>query len=325
MPAPRVQPMIRLPTLGPLAADGEETLCRLRTGDTSGARSMGSGRGHSGNEVFVTLFQIEKDGVLYRAVWMPGRGRDRASLGTRDRKEAERLGQLLLAELLRQDELNAAGRLTLASLWDRYHLECPAFLDNKPNTRRDDEARVRILLAFFGEQCDVRSLSARDQAAYVTQRRAGGIRLSEKKVTRAVRARSAEMDLVPLHSMLSWATTVRLPNGSWMLDANPLAGVRRAREQNPLRPIAMWERFHATRTAMQHLAAEAETREGPAAQAERMRWAKMELALVLAEATGRRLGSIRHLRWEDVDFERGTIRWRAEHDKKAREWVVPVP
>jgi integrase len=39
----------------------------------------------------------------------------------------------------------------------------------------------------------------------------------------------------------------------------------------------------------------------------------------------RRLESIRHLRREDVDFERGTIRWRAEHNKKGREWVVPVP
>ena len=79
--------------------------------------------------------------MFYRAVWMPGRGRDRASLGTRDRKEAERLGQLLLAELLRQDELNAAGRLTFGALWDKYRRECPAFLDNKPDTRRDDEAR----------------------------------------------------------------------------------------------------------------------------------------------------------------------------------------
>jgi integrase len=51
----------------------------------------------------------------------------------------------------------------------------------------------------------------------------------------------------------------------------------------------------------------------------------MEMALVLAEATGRRLGSIRQLRWDDINFEQGTIRWRAEADKKGREWVVPVP
>jgi len=30
------------------------------------------------------------------------------------------------------------------------------------------------------------------------------------------------------------------------------------------------------------------------------------------------------LRWEDVNFERGTIRWRAEHDKTKVERVVPI-
>ena len=49
------------------------------------------------------------------------------------------------------------------------------------------------------------------------------------------------------------------------------------------------------------------------------------MALVLAEATGRRLGSIRALRWDDFDWEHSTIRWRAEADKQNRESVVPMP
>ena len=57
----------------------------------------------------------------------------------------------------------------------------------------------------------------------------------------------------------------------------------------------------------------------------RTRWAKMELALVLAEATGRRLGSIRQLQWEDIDWLASTIHWRAEADKKRRESVIPMP
>jgi len=272
----------------------------------------------------VRLFQKRSNGTFYRTVWIPGRGRDHASLTTRDRQEADRLGRLLLAELLRQEEAALPGRLTLGALWHRYERECAAYLDNKPASRRDDAGRAKVLLAFFGEQCDVRSLGARDQAAYSTRRRAGGIVLldneaPEGKPTRPVRARSVEMDLVLLHAMLSWATTVRLPNGARLLESNPLAGVRRLREQNPIRPVASWERFTRTRAAMQQLHAEA------GSDVERVRWAKMELALVLAEATGRRLGSIRQLRWEDVDFERRTIRWRAEHDKKGQEWVVPAP
>jgi integrase len=86
-----------------------------------------------------------------------------------------------------------------------------------------------------------------------------------------------------------------------------------------MRPVATWERFVKTREAMQELASTARSEE------ERTRWIKLELALVLAEATGRRLNSIRQLRWEDVDFERRTIRWRAEADKKRRESTVPIP
>jgi hypothetical protein len=37
------------------------------------------------------------------------------------------------------------------------------------------------------------------------------------------------------------------------------------------------------------------------------------------------LAAARHLRWEDIDLTRGTIRWRRESDKKRKEWVIPIP
>jgi integrase len=287
------------------------------------ARSLG-GRG-----MRVRLFQKRRDGVFYRAIWMPGLGRDQASLGTRDRAEAERLGRELISELLRRDVAPIPERLTLGKLWRRYERECVTFLDNKPSSRQDDAARAKVLLAVLGDSCDVRSFSARDQAAYTARRRAGGLVLAPGRKTRPVRIRAVEMDLVLLHTMLIWATTIRLPDGSRMLDANPLAGVRRQREQNPLRPIASWERFERTQQAMQALrrAAEAKRETNPdssTAELEISRWTKMELALIVAEVTGRRLGSIRQLRWEDVDFERRRIRWRAEADKKGKEWDIPA-
>jgi hypothetical protein len=61
------------------------------------------------------------------------------------------------------------------------------------------------------------------------------------------------MDLVLPHAMLNWATTVRVAGGSRLLDANPLSGVRREKEENPLRPIVLGERFRRTRLAMQEL------------------------------------------------------------------------
>lgn len=57
----------------------------------------------------------------------------------------------------------------------------------------------------------------------------------------------------------------------------------------------------------------------------RYRWVRLELALVLAEATGRRIGAIAGLGWEDVQQHPPAIRWRAEHDKKRRDAVIPIP
>jgi integrase len=210
--------------------------------------------------------------------------------------------------------------VTLGTLWRRYSAECRAFLDNKPDTRKDAATRAAILIGHFGEQCDVRTLTADEQAVFVEARRTGGIGYgAEGAITGPARARSAESDLNLLHAVLRWATTVRKPDGRRWLDANPLGGIPRPREANPCRPVATWERFNRTRTRMQYLSMTA------ASEVERARWLKMELALVLAEGTGRRLSSIRQLRWEDIDFRDGSIRWRAEFDKKGKEWLIPYP
>jgi integrase len=267
----------------------------------------------------IRLFE-KRNGVYFRDVWLSGRGKNRKSLGTRDRAEADRLGSQLLAALLRHEETAASGTLTLRHLWERYSQESPAFLDNTPRTRKEEEAHVEILVAHFGADCDVRSLTEADAVAFAAKRLKGGICLSGGEVSRAVRARSPEVELRILRTMLRWATTVRVRGGQRLLSTNPLAGVRGVREVNPKRPVATWERFEATRAAMRELA-----EINAANPARYQKWVRMELALVLAEATGRRLGSIRQLAWSDFDFAAATIHWRAESDKKRKEWLVPMP
>lgn len=117
--------------------------------------------------------------------------------------------------------------------------------------------------------------------------------------------------------MLRWAVTVRTASGKRLLEQNPLAGTKRIREKNPKRPVATWERYQETRRIIQELALSSKS------DGSRQKWLKLELAMVLAEATGRRLGAIRQLRWDDVDFSRGTIRWRAETDKKGKSGSYP--
>jgi integrase len=256
--------------------------------------------------------------VFFRAVWVPGRGNSKKCIGTTDRAEAERLGKALLVALLKDEQVSSAV-LTLGDLWKRYETQCVAFLDNHSNTRLGDTGRAEVLRAFFGDDCDVCNLTENDQFAYIQKRLAGGIVCTKDRQTDEVGLRTVEADLKLLHSMLKWATTVRVRKGVRLLDHNPLEGVRRPREKNPRRPVATLERFEKTRKAIQCLAAEADD------DTERRKWLRLELALVLAEATGRRLGSIRQLAWSDIDMTRPAIHWAAENDKKGKESVVPVP
>lgn len=53
--------------------------------------------------------------------------------------------------------------------------------------------------------------------------------------------------------------------------------------------------------------------------------AHLPLLVTLLDTTGRRLSSVLGLRWDDFDFERQTIRWRAELDKTRRAWQTPIP
>ena len=119
--------------------------------------------------------------------------------------------------------------------------------------------------------------------------------------------------------MLNWATGERVRDNKLLLESSPLHRVKLPSEKNPRRKVATYERFEKTRAAMRRLCAE--STEGW----DRVRWIMLELALVLAEATGRRLSSIRQLKWEDLDLGlQPRIRWRADADKKGREGVVPV-
>ena len=122
LPARAPQHTIQVPTLESSGADGKEGAMPPRSIRRSGWKkkdgrwtcSLGS-RG-----MRVRLFQNRRDGPFYRAMWIPGVGRDVASLQTKGRLEAEDLGRKLLAAMLgggsdsvREDEV------VLGDLWKR--------------------------------------------------------------------------------------------------------------------------------------------------------------------------------------------------------------
>ena len=105
---------------------------------------------------------------------------------------------------------------------------------------------------------------------------------------------------------MNWAAKSRDERGRLLLDRNPLRGLRTPTEKNPIRIVLAEDEYRALLKV-----------------AGQVDW-RFRTALVLAHETGHRIGAIRQLRWPDIDFEGGTIRWRAEHDKSGYQHVTPV-
>jgi integrase len=236
-------------------------------------------------------------------------------LRTKNRAEAQRHAEALLRALIEDGGPRERRPPTLGELWERYQQEAIGYRENTQTTREGKQVQARCLLGFFGAGKKVEDLCPHDIARYTQARRSTKSRLSGDS---AVRRRTVHADLVFLRTLLNWATTVKI-DGEWLLQENSLRGVKFPREPNPRRPVATFNRFEKVRRAIQQLATDAPT------VRERDKWIRLELALVLAEGTGRRIGSIRQLRWSDISYDPPSICWRAEFDKKRREQVVPIP
>lgn len=268
----------------------------------------------------VRVFQKRKDGPFYTEAWHRGVP-THAPVGTHDPEAARKRAHQLYADLLlKEDEAAIEGaRVTLRVLGERYRSECADFKDNKERGQADSAKRAELLIAYFGEDFCVDQLSADRQREYEQKRIAGGICTRAGFISRPVRPRSPQADVNLLHTMLRWGMTIRAAGGQYLLERNPLAGVKKIREKNPRRPVATYERYVATTGWLRKAAEEASTAR------ERNRWQKIEFALFLAESTGRRLNSIRNLAWEDFNFAENSVVWRADADKKGIMWKVQMP
>ena len=167
-------------------------------------------------------------------------------------------------------------------------------------------------------QAEAVPFSAADVERYVAMRRTGH-GWPDGRETKPRRTRTIQGEIKQLRQMIYWAMNERLPDGSWLLESNPLRGVKVPKEEDPRRPVATYDRFLSLRTAAQEMAATAPQKRG------RERWKRWEMALVLAEATGARIGAISGLRWSDISNDPPEIKFRAAFDKRGRDRVVPIP
>ena len=250
----------------------------------------------------VRLYEDHPGGPLFRSVYIKGKEK-RKSLGHRDKELAIRQAYELLHSLLSNQQAFDQETLTIGMAAQLY-LESPQHLSKKPLTQRCDKRELERVVAFLGATRDVASLSESDVRRFTMARRQGDPNLKYVVPGKPVRDRTIEMDLVTLMTALNWAARERTSTGRRLLRENPLTGIRLPKEKNPERPVMSHDVYLKL--------LEVAPRVHP----------QLPLALIVAEGTGRRISAWRNLVWDDVDFEAGTIHWRAEHDKKGFEQVV---
>ena len=265
-----------------------------------GRRSYGAGEWGRNR---VRVFPDSKTG-LYQVEWRENGRRRTRSLGHREWVRAKRQADEFAAGFVGPN-LNGKAEaepepLTLAGLFDIYGEEVTP--TKGAHTRGHDRAAMHMFLRFFGRNRDPATLSQRDWDRFIRERRAGRIGPSGRPVS----DRTVEYDLKFLVAVLNWAARSRDERGRPLLDRNPLKGLRKPTEKNPTRVVLAEDEYRALLKV-----------------APRVDW-RFHLALVLAHETGHRIGAIRQLRWFDIDFQGGTILWRAEHDKSDHEHVTPV-
>ena len=196
----------------------------------------------------------------------------------------------------------AALSLALELLFERYTKEGRYLPDGSPKTETYLEhvrQTGRHLSKFFGHRQLVSELTPDRIHDYVVWRRGGGV------AGRRVGANTIHRDLGMFKAALNWACQ-KYEGGHPLLTRHALEKVRIPTEKDPKRPLLDAE-------SIRSLLAVAPTVHP-----------LLRPMILLAWRTGRRLGAILALRWDDVVFEKGTIRWRAEHDKIRQTWFVPA-
>lgn len=105
-------------------------------------------------------------------------------------------------------------------------------------------------------------------------------------------------------------------------------GITVEQERNKVRAFATYERFEAVMNAIRRLRIEMKLSQN---DTELRRLQFVELAILLVEATGRRIESVSLLRRDDFilnpeqDFSNALVRWRPEDDKKNQGQDYPLP
>ena len=251
----------------------------------------------------IRVFPDPKTG-LFQVEWRENGRRRTRSLGHRDWVRAKRQADEAAAGLaVHEPSVRAEAEpepLTLGALFEIYGEEVTP--TKGTTARMHDRAAAAMFLRLFGRDRRPETLSRRYWDRFIRERRLGRIGPSGVPVS----DRTIGADLTFLMAVLNWAARSKDEHGRLLLERNPLRGLRKPREKNPVRVVVTEEEYRALLKVSRQVD-----------------W-RFHVALVLAHETGHRIGAIRKLRWSDIDFDRETVRWRSEHEKTGYEHRTPL-
>lgn len=221
------------------------------------------------------------------------------------------------------------------------YLASAAFQRLDDSTKTCYVSCARVLEASIGAAFDVTKLDDDVVAAHCARRQKGGITYSRTRQTKAgprttvvttgpAQTRTYNADKQLLRIMLNWAKRTRDPaTGQWLLHEFPVrGGIVIEQEKNKVRAFATYERFETVMHGLQR-ARPVATLARDETTLRHLRF--LELALVMVEASGRRIEAVSLLRRSDFtidparDFADALVRWRPEDDKTGHTQEYPLP
>ena len=275
----------------------------------------------------VRVYERSPGSVLYREVRLSD-GKDRKSLGHRDKRLAEEQARELARQIV---QLRLAGHtrgpVTLGQLVSAYLTYRGPQLSAR--RRQFIQGATTLFLRHLGPGFVVDDFGQHHVDTYLTERRSGRLVPDDHRATESPRDGTLRNELQALSGICNWACGFKR-HRERLLTYNPVRGIRQPLEQNPVRPRATQERY----AKLLAVADEVDPSGG------------FRLMLVLAWHTGRRINAICHLRRSDVllggqetrralaavgedealaDAWPDALRWAAEWDKGGYLTFSPMP
>lgn len=273
----------------------------------------------------VRVYERTPHGPLYVSAFDPllageKGGYRRESLGHRDKRLAMKEARRIAAAL---EAGHVQSAPTLGYLIDLYeHHELAA---KKPKTAKWVRQHLALWSTFVGRDKPAKDIGAREWDTFKRLRLSGTIDGHGNQVDaekrKAVSPGTVNLGLDALTMLCNWATRWKV-NGAPLLERSPVWRLPYLDDANPRRSVWTWDRFTVVLKAAERVEMQVEWH----GRRERMPCYLADI-LVIAEGTGRRSGTVRQLRYQDLrlsEGEHGKIRWPADTDKTGKSWLTPI-